>query len=101
MSYGGLYSWWFAQRPGGPSSSDGGALIQLHPKMEDRYLSLDRYLSIDLGWQKWWLFVPNVSLPLPSYSPDRLRGDLLESWEELPPQEDTRGVPYSRMRSRT
>ena len=27
------------------------------------------------------------SPPLPSYSPDRLRGDLQESWEELPPLE--------------
>ena len=49
---------------------------------------------MDLGWQKWWLYVPNESLPLLSYSPDRLHGDLLESWEELPPQEDTQDVPY-------
>ena len=31
--------------------------------------------------------VPIESPPLPSYSPDRLRGDLPESWEELPPLE--------------
>ena len=53
--------------------------------MEDMYLSLDCYPSADLGWQKWWLYVPNESLPLPSYYPDRLHGDLLESWEELLP----------------
>ena len=94
MSYGGLYSGWFAQRPGGHLPRMGGALIQLHPRMEDRYLSLDRYPFIDLGWQKLWLYVPNESPPLPSYSLDRLRGDLLESWEELPPLEDTKGVPY-------
>jgi hypothetical protein len=71
-----------------------GALIQLHPEMEDRYLSLDRYPSTDLGWQKWWLYIPNESLPLPSYSHDWLHGDLSESWEELPPREDTQCVPY-------
>ena len=53
--------------------------------MEDRYLSLDRYPSADLGWQKSWLYIPNESPLLSSYSPDRLHGDLLESWEELPP----------------
>jgi hypothetical protein len=53
--------------------------------MEDMYLSLDRYPSMDLGWQKWWLYIPNESPPLPSYSPDQLCGDFLESWEELPP----------------
>jgi hypothetical protein len=53
--------------------------------MEDRYLSLDHYPSIDLGWQKWWLYVPNESSLLPSYSLDWLCGDLLESWDELPP----------------
>ena len=64
-----------------------GALIQLHLGLEDRYLSLDRYPSMDLGWQKSWFYVPNESLPLPSSSPNRLRGDLPESWEELPPLE--------------
>ena len=34
-----------------------------------------------------WLYVPNKSPSLPSYSLDRLRGDLPESWEELPPLE--------------
>ena len=63
----------------------GGALIQLRPRLEDRYLSLDCYHSMDLGWKKSWLYVPNESLPLPSYSPDRLCGDLLESWEEHRP----------------
>ena len=55
--------------------------------MEDRYLRLDRYPSTDLGWQKLWLYVPNERPPLPSYSPDWLRGDLTKSWEELPPLE--------------
>jgi hypothetical protein len=62
-------------------------MIQLHPGLEDWYLSLDRYPSMDLGWQMSWLYVPNESPPLSSYSPDQLRGDLLESWEELPPLE--------------
>ena len=65
----------------------GGTMIQLCPRMEDRYLSLDRYPSVDLGWQKSWLYIPNESPLLSSYSPDRLRGDLQESWEELPPLE--------------
>ena len=65
----------------------GGTLIQLHPRLEERYLCLDRYPSTDLGWQKSWLYVPNESLPLPSYSLDWLCGDLPESWEELPPLE--------------
>ena len=72
----------------------GGTLIQLCPRMDDRYLSLDRYPSVDLGWQKWLLYLPNESLPLPSYSPDRLCGDLPVSWEELPPQEGTQCVSY-------
>jgi len=64
-----------------------GALIQLHPELEDRYLSLDCYPSMDFGWQKSWLYIPNESLHLPSYSPDQLCGDHSESWEELPPLE--------------
>ena len=78
--------------PGGLLSARGvhiprmrGALIQLYPEMEDRYLSLDRYPFMDLGWQRSWIYVPNESPPLPSYSPDPLHGDLPESWEELPP----------------
>jgi len=62
--------------------------------MEDSYLSLDCYPSVDLGWQKLCLYIPNERPPLLSYSPDPLRGDLLESWEELPPQEDMHDVPY-------
>ena len=49
---------------------------------------------MDLGWQKSWLYVPNESPLLPSYSPNPLCGDLLESWAELPPQEDRQDVPY-------
>jgi hypothetical protein len=56
--------------------------------MEDNYLSLDCYPCTDLGWQKLKLYVPNESLPLPSYSPISLHVDLLESWVELPPKED-------------
>ena len=41
-----------------------------------------------------WLYVPNESPPLPSYSPDPLCGDLLELWAELSPKEDTQEVPY-------
>jgi hypothetical protein len=89
MCCGGLYSGWFAQRPGVHLPRMGGTLIKLHSRMEDRYLSLDHYPSTDLGWQKFWLYIPNESSPLLSYSPNRLRGDLPESWEELPPQEDT------------
>ena len=62
-------------------------MIQLHFKLEDRYLSLYRYPSMDLGWQKSWLYIPNESPPLLSYSPDRLHGDFPESWKELPPLE--------------
>ena len=65
----------------------GAALTQLHPRMEDRYLILDCYPSTDLGWQKSWLYFPNESPPLRSYSPDRLCGDLPKSWEELWPLE--------------
>ena len=68
----------------------GDALIQLHLGMEDRYLSLDHYPSMNLGQQKLWLYVPNESPPLPSYSPDPLHGDLPESWEELQPLETYR-----------
>ena len=63
----------------------GGDLIQLCLRLEDRYLSLDRYPSIDLGWEMLWLYIPNEISLLPSYSLDPLCGDLLESWEELPP----------------
>ena len=62
-------------------------MIQLHLGLEDRYLSLDCYPFMDLGWKKSWIYVPNESPPLPSYSPDQLCGDLPESWEELPPLE--------------
>jgi hypothetical protein len=65
----------------------GGALIQLCPKLEHKYLSLVHYPSMDYGWQRSLLHVPNENPPLPSYSCDRLRGDLPESWAELPPQE--------------
>jgi hypothetical protein len=58
--------------------------------LEDRYLSIDHYPSVDLGWQKLWLYIPNESLPLSSYSPDQLRGDLPESWVELQPLEPYR-----------
>jgi len=49
---------------------------------------------MDLGWQKLCLYVPNERPSLPSYSPDLLRGDLSESWEELTPRVDTEEVPY-------
>jgi hypothetical protein len=60
--------------------------------MEDSYLSLDRYPSVDLGWQKSWLYIPNVRPLLPSYSFDPLCVDLLESWEELPPLDAIKGL---------
>ena len=62
-------------------------MIQFCPGLDDRYMSLDRYPSVDLGWQKSWLCVPNESPLLSSYSIDQLHGDLSESWEELPPLE--------------
>ena len=85
MSCGGLYFGWFAQRPRGVHlpRMGGGALIQLHPRLEDRYLSLDCYPYSDLGWQKSWLYVPNESPPLPSCSPNWLRGVLPKLYEEL------------------
>jgi hypothetical protein len=63
MSYGGLYFRWFTQcsRVHLPWMGE-GALIQLHPRMEDSYVSLDCYPSVDFGWQKSWLYVPNVRL---------------------------------------
>jgi hypothetical protein len=61
--------------------------------MEDSYLSLERYPSVDVGCQKKWLYVPNESPPLPSYSPYRLHPDTLESWSETPTLEDMWYVP--------
>ena len=90
MSYGGLYFRWFAQCSGVHLPRMRDALIQLHLGLEDRYLSHDGYPSVDLGWQKSWLYVPNESPLLLSYSLDRLHGDLPESWEELPPLEANR-----------
>jgi len=79
MSCGGPYFGWLARARGVHLPQMGGALIQLHPGLEDRYLSLDSYPSEDLGWQKSWLYFPNESPPLRSYSPDRLCGDLPKS----------------------
>jgi hypothetical protein len=38
------------------------ALIKVHPKLEERYLSLDRHYAIDLDWEYRWLYVPNNEL---------------------------------------
>ena len=48
MSCGGLYSELFSQCPRGSIFLRWGALIQLCSRMEDRYLSLDRYPFVDL-----------------------------------------------------
>ena len=68
-----------------PSLSDGGASIEVHPGLEERYLSLDRHYALDLNWEHRWLYVPNTQRPLLLiFSHDRLRPDMPESWLRPP-----------------
>ena len=68
-----------------PSLSDGGASIEVCPRLEERYLSLDRHYAIDQDLEHRWLYVPNNEQPpLPTLSHDRLRPDTSESWSRLP-----------------
>ena len=63
----------------------GGASIEVRPRLEDRYLSLDRQYAIDLDWEHRWLYIPNNERPLlPTFSHDRLHPDMLESWSRPP-----------------
>ena len=59
----------------------GGASIEVHPGLEERYLILDRHYATDLDWGHRWLYVPNNEQPpLPTFSHDRLRLDMPKSW---------------------
>ena len=63
----------------------GGASIEVHPGLEERYLSLDRHYVVDLDWEHRWLHVPNNErLLLLTFSHDRLRPNTLESWLRTP-----------------
>ena len=63
----------------------GGASIEVHPGLEDRYLSLDHHYAIDLDWEYRWLYVPNNEWPpLLTFSHDRLCPDTPESWSWPP-----------------
>ena len=47
-----------------PLLSNGGALIEVCPRLEEHYLSLDYHYAVDLDWEHWWLYVPNNEQPL-------------------------------------
>ena len=67
------------------SLSDGGASIEVHPRLEERYLILDRHYAIDLDWEHWWLYIPNNERqPLLTFSHDWLCPNMLESWSRTP-----------------
>ena len=68
-----------------PSLSDGGTSIEVHPGLEQRYLSLDRHYATNLDWEHGWLYVPNNEQPpLQTFSHARLRPNMLESWSRPP-----------------
>jgi len=68
-----------------PSLSDGGALIKVHPRLEESYLSLDHRYPIDLDWEHRWLYVPKNERPsLLTFPHDRLYPDTPESWSRPP-----------------
>ena len=63
----------------------GGTSIEVHPGLEERYLSLDRHYATDLDWEHRWLYVPNnEQQPLPTFSHDRLCPNTLELWSRTP-----------------
>jgi hypothetical protein len=63
----------------------GGALIKVHPRLEERYLSCDRHYATDLDWEHRWLYVPNNEWqPLLTFSHDPLCPDMPESWLRTP-----------------
>ena len=64
-----------------PSLSDGGASIEVHPELEERYLSLEHHYAADLDWEHRWLYVPNNERPpLLTFSHDWLHPDTSKSW---------------------
>ena len=63
----------------------GGASIEVHPGLEERYLSLDCHYATDLDWEHRWLYVPNNErLVLPTFSHDQLCLDTSKSWSRPP-----------------
>ena len=82
MIYGGFFSRWFHQRPLGTIVVRwGGASIEVHPGLEECYLSLDRHYAIDLEWEHGWFYAPNNEQPpLLTFSHDRLCPNTPESW---------------------
>ena len=63
----------------------GGTSIEVCPRLEERYLSLDHHYAADLDWEHRWLYVPNNERPsLPTFSQDRLCPDMPESWSGPP-----------------
>ena len=63
----------------------GGISIQVHPRLEERYLSLDRHYATNLDWEHRWLYVPNNEQQLlPTFSHDQLRPDTLKSGSRTP-----------------
>ena len=68
-----------------PSLFDGGASIEVHPGLEERYLSFDRHYAVDLDWEHRWLYIPNNErMLLLTFSHDRLLPDMPESWSRKP-----------------
>ena len=67
------------------SLSEGGTLIEVGPRLEERYLSLDRHYATNLDWEHRWLYVPdNERPPLLTFCHDQMRPDLPESWSRMP-----------------
>ena len=63
----------------------GGTSIEVCPRLEERYLSLDRQYAIDLDWEHRWLYIPNNEWPpLLTFSHDELCPDMPESWSRPP-----------------
>ena len=63
----------------------GGASIKVHPRLEERYLSLDCHYDTDLDWEHRWLYRPkNEWQPLLTFSHDWLHPNMLESWSRMP-----------------
>jgi len=86
MIYGRFFSGWFHQCALATVVVQwGDASIEVRPRLEDRYLSLDRQYAIDLDWEHRWLYIPNNERPpLPTFSHDRLRTDTPKLWSRPP-----------------
>ena len=60
-------------------------MIEVHPRLEERYLSLDRHYVVDMDWEHRWLYIPNNERQLLlTFSHDQLHPDMLESWSRTP-----------------